>query len=456
MNREQGDKLYINDVTVLTPVSNSGLCRMEHQHVAVFDGHFLYVGNSEKDCLRLLDQASPGPYRKLDGKRRWLLPGFANTHSHMGMSLFRNASDDLALHDWLNDVIFPREARLTARDVYYGNLLSSLEMIRSGSTLAADMYFFPDACLDAAKESGLRLMLGVDPMVRAEMNDSGHHETGYHIRPSLIEEALRRQSSDPDLALVQINLEVHSIYLYPEALYEHYRQIADEHRLLVQIHLAETSREEEDSLRRYARRPVELAEYLGLLDGPVIAAHGVHLNDTDRDIYRRRGVVLSHNPASNMKLASGIADIPSALSAGVKISLGTDGPASNNSLDMYKEMYLASLLAKVRSNDPTSLPAWRTFQMATADGYDAFGISGGRIETGLPADFQLLDSDDERFISDQEAASVLVYTLPKDQVRTVCVAGKLLFHEGVFSSLDEERIRFEARRIADRLNLVSQ
>lgn len=442
MARIAGDKLHIKDVTLLTANPDKALERLYHQEVAVYDGRFLYVGSSERDCIQALERASDEQWKTIDGSRRWLLSGFANTHTHMAMSLFRNASDDLALHDWLNNVIFPREAKLTDEDVYCGNLLASLEMIRSGTTMAADMYFFPDAALNAAKESGLRLNIAIDPMLKVD--------GGFDFKPELLLNAKKRAEAEADLNLVNIDLQIHSLYLYPESAYSQLKDFAASEKLRIQIHIAETKREEEELLERYNMRPAELAEHWGLMNGPMVAAHGVYLNDTDRAIYAGHGTVLSHNPASNLKLASGIAEITKAIEAGVAVSLATDGAASNNSLDMYKEVYLASLLAKAKSADPRALPAWRSWQLATLDGYRAFDIDGGRIETGAVADFQLLDTDDERFITDQDPAAVLVYTIPKDLVRTVVVGGKLLYHDAAFVYLDEERIRFEAKRIATR------
>lgn len=443
MSYAVSDKLHIHDVTVLTSVWNQGLKRIDHQEVAVYDGRFLYVGNDKAECLRLLETVSDDPWQTIDGHWRWLVAGFANTHTHMAMTLFRNASDDRALHDWLTHVIFPREARLEAQDVYWGNLLASLEMIRSGTTMAADMYFFADAALSAASESGLRLQIAIDPMFKVG--------DGFDFRPDLLLDAQRRVESEASLSKVNIDLQIHSLYLYPEEAYAQLSDFAAHKDLRIQMHLAETRREEADMLARYQMRPVVLAEHWGLLNRPLVAAHGVYLNDEDRAIYRKYGIVLSHNPASNLKLASGIADLTRAREQQLRLALATDGAASNNSLDMYKELYLASLLAKVHSENPESWPAWRTWQLATMDGYDAFDLDGGRIETGALADFQLLDSDDERFISDQDAAAVLTYTLPKDQVRTVVVGGQVLYHDSEFTRLDEQRIRYEARKAVDRL-----
>lgn len=443
MTRAISDKIHIKNVSLLRPLQNSALKRYDHQEVAVYDGHFLYVGADEAACIATLRDASDDDWITIDGSRSWMLPGFANTHTHMAMSLFRNASDDLALHDWLNHVIFPREAKLTEDDVYWGNLLASLEMIRSGTTFAADMYFYPDAALEAAKESGLRLQIAIDPMLKTGSN--------FIFKPDLLLNERKKLATDPCLSNVGIDLQIHSLYLYPENAYPQLHEFAKEEELRIQIHIAETKREEEEMLSIYGKRPAQLAEAWGLLQHPVVAAHGVYLNRSDLEIYKQHDTVLSHNPASNLKLASGIADLPLALEMDVRLSLATDGAASNNSLDMYKEVYLASLLAKVKSMNPQSLAASRAWQLATLDGYQAFDINGGSIEAKKLADFQLIDVDDERFISDQDPAAALVYTLPKDRVHTVVIAGQIVYRHGQFTNLDEERIRYEAKRIAKRL-----
>lgn len=440
--------LFVKDVTVCSPDIKSTWVKADHQHVAVFNGHFLYVGDDAVACMEALRSVTVDEPITISGDKRWMIPGLANTHTHMGMSLFRNASDDTSLQTWLNQVIFPREAQLTPEDVYWGNLLSSLEMISSGTTLAADMYFFPSTALQTAEESGLRLMIAVDPFVKR--SERKGKDTSFDYRPDLLtdvtSEVKRRR-----LDTVQVNLQMHSLYLYPESYYKHYRDLAGNYGLTIQTHIAETKWEEETLIKKYGKRPAELAELWGLLDVPLIAAHGVYLNESDRYIYRNHETVLSHNPASNMKLASGIADIQAATDAGVRVTLGTDGAASNNSLDMYKEMYLAALCAKARSMNAESMGAGHTLRMATLDGYGAFGINGGAIRRGMVADFQLMDCDDARFINDCDPAAVLVYTLPRDLVRTVVINGRILYHNNEYSFLDAEKIRYHAGKCASRL-----
>lgn len=443
MKQGVGLPLHVRGVTVIHTQGPSAVKKLEHQHAAVYDGRFVYLGDSEVDCKLSLTALTDQEVTVIDGKDRWMLPGLGNTHTHMGMSLFRNASDDLALQEWLQTVIFPREAKLTPKDVYWGNLLSSLEMIRSGTTFAADMYFFADAAMDAAAKSGLRLNIAIDPAQKMD--------NGFQFDEGELLAALDRVKHEAALRKISIDLQMHSMYLYPADIYPMFKRLRDEYQLRIQTHIAETKREEEELVKQYGLRPVPLAASFGLLDGPVIAAHGVHLSDKDLLVYKKHGVVLSHNPASNLKLASGFANIKKALEKGVKVTLATDGPASNNSLDMYKEMYLASLLAKGVSSDPRAMPAWRSFQMASLDAYQAFDLDGGAIEVGKYADFQLLRTDDERFITDQDPASVLVYTLPKDLVDTVVVGGDLLYHKGEFTTLDEEHIHYEARQASRRL-----
>lgn len=429
----------IRKILVVTPADGGGIVVIPDAYVAVADGIIVYVGQSEKDAGMHLGKRD---FETYDGRKRLLLPAFANIHGHLPMTLFRNQADDRNLQDWLFNVIFPREAHLSAEVTARGSRLAMAEMIRSGTGAAAEMYYYHDAVAQAAAESGFRLNLCCDAKTADENGQAG-------LDPQII----RRTRANWENDLLKISLLVHSVYLYEPRVYPLLAELALAEKLPVQVHISETAREVEDCLARYGRRPPAQLEEFGLLQTPTIAAHCVHLDANDRLILARNRVVVAHNPASNLKLGSGIADVAALLEQEVRVGIGTDGAASNNSLDMYKEMRLASLLAKGRTGEADRLPAETVLRMATADGMEALGFAGcGMIRDGWQADLQIVDLDRPEMTPLGNPAAALVYSCSGGAVESLMVAGRWLMRKRELTTMDEEKICCEARETAAWIN----
>lgn len=389
-------------------------------------------------------QAPEGGYERIiDGTNLVALPGLVNAHTHAAMTLLRGYADDMPLMEWLEQKIWPLEAKLTGEDVYWGTMLAIVEMIRSGTTCFADMYFFMDRAAEAADRTGIRALLsrgliGVGPDGEKALAESRE---------------LIRQWNKSDHGRVRFNLGPHAPYTCPP---EYLRQVADlagELGVGMHIHLAETASEAADSLSTYGLTPVAHLDSLGLFEHPVLAAHCVHLTEEDIEILARKGVRVAHNPESNMKLASGIAPVPRLLQAGVAVALGTDGASSNNNLDMMQEMHSCALLHKVNSMDPTVIPAYQALKMATVHGAQALGLADaiGTLEPGKKADLILVRVDGPHCIPRYDIIANLIYAGQASDVDTVIIDGRIIMHKRVIRTFDEEEVLERAKYTADQL-----
>ena len=423
-------------------IKNIGIIPMTADNFIIEKGYLEIAGDEIKQVAA--GQAPAGDYERIiDGTNLVALPGFVNAHTHAAMTLLRGYADDMPLMDWLEKKIWPLEAKLTAEDVYWGTMLAIVEMIRSGTTCFADMYFFMDRVAEAAEQTGIRALLtrgliGVGPDADKALAES--RELVQHWNKS-------------NHSRVRFNLGPHAPYTCPP---EYLRQVADlagELGVGMHIHLAETASEVADSLRTYGLTPVAHMDSLGLFEHPVLAAHCVHLNDEDIEILARKRVGVAHNPESNMKLASGIAPVPRLLQAGVTVALGTDGASSNNDLDMRQEMHSCALLHKVNSMDPTILPAYQALQMATLNGAQALGLADdiGTLEAGKKADLILCKVDGPHFIPRYDIIANLVYSGQAADVDTVIIDGQIVMHNRVIRSFDEEEVLERAKYTAAQL-----
>ena len=310
-------EVLFRSIRILTPDEADGIRSEEGMFVVVRDGTIRYVGTSEEQARKALRTDS---YTVYEGKDRLLMPAFANTHAHTPMVLMRNAADDLNLHEWLFDVIFPMEERLRREDVFAGSMLGIAEMIRSGIGACADMYYHVDATLEAAVQSGIRMNLSCDP--------KKPDESGKTVIRSSVLHAFRQQCFLAGAGRIRPSLLVHSVYLYDEALYPALADLAGDADVMIQVHVSETRREVAECREKYGRSPVAQLDRFGIFRVPCIAAHAVHMEPGDLDLLAARPVAVAHNPSSNMKLGSGMADIPAMLRKKIPVSLGTDGAAS--------------------------------------------------------------------------------------------------------------------------------
>ncbi|NPA47065.1 MAG: amidohydrolase family protein [Thermococci archaeon] len=379
----------------------------------------------------------------IDATGKIVSPGFINLHTHSPMGLLRGLADDLPLMDWLEKHVWPMEAKLTREHIKAGAYLGALEMIKTGTTAFLDMYFHMDAVAEAVLESGLRGYLSYG------MVDLGDPEkTEKEVKESLREmKAMERMGSDR----VQFVFGPHAPYTCSIALLKEVRRLADEHGKLITIHVAETMAELGKIQARYGKSPVLLLDDIGFLGSDVIAAHGVWLDSRDVQTLARSGVTVVHNPASNMKLASGVMPLQKLLNAGVNVGLGTDGSASNNNLDMLEEMKLAALLHKAHNLDPTVADAKTVFRMATLNGAKALRLKAGVVKPGYLADVVVIDFNRPHLRPINDVISHLVYSANGNDVETTIVDGKILMLDREVLTLDEERILDGAEGVVSKL-----
>jgi 5-methylthioadenosine/S-adenosylhomocysteine deaminase len=406
--------------------------------VAIRGEEIVAVGGSETVGRRSARQV-------IDACGGIVMPGLVNTHTHAAMTLFRGLADDVPLMRWLNDHIFPAEAALDPHQVYCGALLACAEMILSGTTTFCDMYLFEDAVARAVQAAGMRAVVG-EVLFDFPSPNYGPIEQGFDYTANLI----ARYRDDP---LITIAVEPHSPYLCAPDLLQRAFELAGRHGLPMVIHLAETVSEVQTVRQRYGRTPVEHLEQLGVLGPHVLACHCVQLSETDIERLRRYDVKVSHNPESNMKLASGIAPVPDLIAAGVCVGLGTDGAASNNNLDLWLEMDTAAKLAKVHRLDPTALDAATVLRMATSAGARALGLEAriGSLEPGKRADIILLDMHKPHRTPLSHPASQLVYAARGSDVATVIINGRIVMQNGRILTFDVDQAMADVNQIAMRL-----
>jgi 5-methylthioadenosine/S-adenosylhomocysteine deaminase len=381
----------------------------------------------------------------IDGEGKVLIPGLVNTHTHLPMTLLRGMADDLPLETWLEDYIWPAEAHLDGDHCYAGALLAALEMIRTGTTCCNDMYFFMDDVARALDEAGLR---GV---ICHGMIDTGHEEK----RKKEIKETQRiiKKCHNTAEGRIKVALGPHAPYTCSEELLRWSREKADQEDLQIHIHVSETKGEVQNIRESTSKRPFEYLDSLGLLGPDFLAAHAVWLTSDEIKLIKCRGVKLSHNPVSNMKLASGISPVMELVRDGVCVALGTDGAASNNNLDLFQEMKTATLLQKVKQMDPTALPARKVLEMATTDGARALGLEDeiGTIEAGKKADLVLVDMKAPHLTPQRNPLSNLVYSAEGSDVDTVICNGRILMQEKEMLVLDPVEVMEIAQEAAEDL-----
>ncbi len=368
------------------------------------------------------------------------LPGFINTHTHSPMILFRSFADDLPLMTWLEEKIWPLEDKLTSEDVYWSTLLAIVEMIKSGTTTFNDMYFFMDDMVRAVEESGIRAVLA-----RGLIGLEGKGEVGLKETEDFI---TRWHNSCQ--GRIKAMLGPHAPYTCPPEFFREVLAKASKHKLPLHTHLAETSFEVQHCKDNYDKTPVELMDQVGLFDFPVIVAHCVHLTEEDMELMADKKVKVSHNPGSNLKLASGIAPLASMLGKGIEVSLGTDSAASNNNLDLLEEMRLAALIHKARENDPTVIPAYKALEMATREGAKGLFMEEeiGILQEGFKGDLILMDFQKPHLYPQHDLVAHLVYSAQSSDVDTVVIDGEILMENREMKGLDEERIMFNAQKQA--------
>lgn len=358
-----------------------------------------------------------------------VLPGLVNAHTHAAMTVFRGMKDDLPLMEWLTGHIWPAESRLTPGIVAAGTALACAEMIASGTTTFCDLYILEKAVAETAGSIGIRAVLG-----------EGVFDTP-NASYNTLDQALAKVEELSGLCagspLLTQCLVAHSVYATNHATLGRLSAMSRERDVTLTLHAAESPAETAMCLERFGRRPVGILDGLGMLGPKLLIAHAVDVTEDEIALMAGRGVNVAHNPRSNMKLASGMAPVRAMREAGVRVCLGTDGAASNNALNMFAEMAAAGLMAKVRGMDPTALPAQALLDMATLDGARSLGLSGiGSIEPGRQADIIALDGGAPNLQPRHDPVSLLAYSATGREVRLSMVAGRTLYRDGAFLTLD--------------------
>ena len=381
----------------------------------------------------------------ITGEQRIIMPGLINGHSHAAMTLLRGIADDKSLIDWLNNYIFPLEKKFVSKEfVRVGTELACWEMIRGGTTTFVDMYFYPDIIAEVATRCGMRAL--VSSTVSDNQTPNAKNAEDALINGESFINRWKKKNS-----LITPILGPHAIYSMKLEQLEQTRNLANNLNTPISIHLSESQFESEFSTQNYEMTSIEALESINFFEGTTIAAHVVWPSDKEIEILAQRNVGVVHNPTSNMKLSSGVAPISKMIEAGVLVGLGTDGAASNNDLDMWEEMRLASLLQKVTSMDPEVLPAIEVLRMATSNGAKIIGMENeiGTIAEGMKADIIQIAYDDVHHIPSYDIASHLVYVTDEQDVMNVIIDGKLIMHQREFLTLDTEQIREEVTSISN-------
>ncbi len=425
---EQVD-IVVENGTILTMDENNTI--FEGGIVCIKGDIISYIGTRGKEGIEAK--------KKIDAKKGLILPGLINGHTHAAMSLFRGLADDLPLMEWLNNYIFPVESRMDGNFVYIGTRLACAEMILSGTTTFCDMYLFEEEVATAAREAGMRCLVG-EVLYDFPSPNYGPIKKGFEYTEQLI----RKWQNDP---MVSIAVEPHSPFTCSPDLLVTSSKLALTHGVPLIIHLAETRSEVDELEKKYGKTPVEYLLSLDILGPHLIADHCVHLDSEDIEILAEHKVRVIDNPESNMKLASGVAPVPELLARGVVVGLGTDGCASNNNLDLLGEMDMAAKLHKVHNMDPTVMDALTVLKMATIEGARALGLEGltGSLEPGKKADLIVVDSQSPHMTPMYNPFSHLVYSARGNDVVHAIINGHQVMENRNLLTLNLTEIMTDAK-----------
>lgn len=427
--------LLLKNAGILTRV-NGALCYIENGCVAV-DGTLIegvYDRVPEKEYTLVKDM-----------RGKLLIPGLVNDHTHTAMVLMRGLGSGKSLQSWLEDM-WAIEARMTAKDIRVGMELALLEMIGSGTTSFRDMYLIPSAVVDTVGASGIKATISrcITCFNPDEDYDSFENAIG--------SKALYDEYDGAFDGRLRIDFAVHAEYTANENIVRRYSEDAKKRGARMHIHLSETAKEQRECIARYGKTPAEWFYSLGLFESPTSAAHCVHVTDSDIAILRENNVSVIHNPESNLKLGSGVAPVPDMIEGGLNVSLGTDGAASNNNLDMFEEMHTASIIHNGVRENPTAIKSRDVIDMATINGARSQGrCDTGSIEKGMKADIIALDLSSPHSIPMLDPFAQITYSMNSSDVCMTMVDGRILYENGEYYTLDRERIYREAEECVSSL-----
>lgn len=414
--------------------------RIENGAIAIDGDEIVAVGKTEKIKDKFTGQ------KIIDASDSLVMPGLINCHTHAAMTCFRGIADDLKLEDWLNNYIFPAEAKnLDTELAYWGSLLACAEMIKSGTTTFCDMYIFEDETAKAARNAGMRCLVG-EVLYDFPSPSYPTPEEGLNYTRKLIEKWI----DDP---LVNIVVEPHSLYTCSPDLLKDSNALANEYKVPLATHLLETRTEREELFQKLGKNATSFLKEIGYLNDRFIAFHCVATTDEDIELFADYGCKVVSLPESNMKLASGGAPVPNMLSRGVTVGLGTDGCASNNNLDMFQEMDMAAKFHKVIKLDPTVMDAETVVRMTTRDGAKVLGMENlvGSLEVGMKADIIIINLNKPHLTPMYHEYSHLVYTVNGSDVDTVLINGKVVMENRKLLTINEREVMERVKKIADRV-----
>lgn len=401
----------------------------------------LIVDNKIQEISNSLSKSDAD--KVIDAEDKIAIPGLVNTHSHAAMTLLRGVGDDQSLDTWLNEYIWPKEANLNDELVYLGSKLAMAEMIKTGTTTFNDMYFYMQQTAKAVDESGMRAVLGYGMI---DLFDEEKMKTELNESKKLIKDC--HGTCD---GRITVAVSPHAPNTCSEELLIKSKELADDNNLKLHIHVAETKKEFTDIKNEKDLTPFQYLDSIDILNQNTIAAHGVWVTPEEIKLLAKKQVSIAHNPSSNMKLASGIAPVYEYNQNGVNVSIGTDGVSSNNNLDMFSEMKLATLLQKVDQLNPQAVPAQETLDMATVNGAKALGINAGQISEGKLADIVLVDTKVPHMTPVRNALSNIVYSSLGTDVNTVICNGNILLEDKELTTLNEAEIIEEVNEKAFQL-----
>ena len=424
---------------------NAKILTMEDKKITegevwVQNERIIYVGDgTDTDAVyQKLHMQSIVWNREIDCERNLLMPGFKNAHTHSAMTLLRSYADDMPLQAWLNEQVFPVEAKLDGEMIYHLTKLAVLEYLTSGITAIFDMYLTPESIAQACVDMGMRCV-----QVSAVNNFSQSVE--------LTDEMYRKLNGKHPLLSYMIGC--HAEYTCSKELLEKIAALAHQYKAPVYMHLSETASEVEECRDRYGMTPPVFLDSLGMFDYGGGGYHCVHMTEEDMDIFQKKGLYVVTNPGSNTKLASGIAPISEYLKRGIKVAIGTDGPASNNCLDMFREMFLVTGLAKLKEKDASAVDAWEVLKMATVNGSMAMYLPDTDIlAAGKLADLIMIDLHKPNMQPVNNIAKNIVYSGSKQNIKMTMINGQILYEDGKFAEfIDEDGIYKEAARIKEQI-----
>jgi 5-methylthioadenosine/S-adenosylhomocysteine deaminase len=413
--------------TIVVSLDHSGRVLKDHS-IGIEDGRIVEIGKKIGGASDLV----------IDGCGGLVMPGLVNAHTHLPMTLLRGIADDIPLLTWLQDHIWPIEANLNEGHIKAGADLGIVEMIKSGTTCFNDMYWHMETVANRVEVSGIRAVLST-PL----LDVIGPDQRGKLLKEG---EAIIKEFHGHDL--ITPFLGPHAPYTCSEEMLLRVINLQKKYGIGVHIHVSETKEEVENLQKEKGKRPFEYLEKLGFLNEKVVASHAVWVSEAEMEVMKKRGVKVAHNPVSNMKIAAGVAPVPAYLERGITVGIGTDGAASNNSLDMFEDMKITALLHKINSNNPQVVPAQAALEMATVGGARALGLEDdiGSIEVGKKADLILVDLKKPHLTPISHPISHLVYAARGSDVSHTIINGKIVMEDRILTTLDEEKIMENARK----------